>query len=110
MFNFDEAGKLGKETVDTMLKSYSSVAKGFQTLAMEAQDYSKKSYEDGAAVVEKLAGAKSFEKVFEIQSDYAKNAYETFVARATKMSEIYTDIAKEAYKPYERTAAAKPVA
>lgn len=104
MFNFDEANKYGKDAVDTMLKSYSSVAKGFQALASEAQDYSKRSYEDSAAAVEKLAGAKSLDKAFEIQTEYAKSAYETFVARATKMSEIYTDIAKDAYKPYEQAA------
>jgi len=109
MFNFDNANQYGKDAVDTMLKSYSSLAKGFQALATEAQDYSKKSYEDGAAVVERLAGAKSLEKAFEIQGEYARTSYETFVARATKMSEIYTDLAKEAYKPYEQ-AAGKPAA
>lgn len=106
MFNLDEANKVGKEAVDTMLKSYSSMAKGFQTLATEASDYSKKTYDDGAVLFEKLAGAKSFEKAFEIQSDFAKSSYEAFVAQATKMGEIYADIAKEAYKPYE-TAASK---
>jgi len=105
MFNMDEASKLSKDTMDSMLKSYSSMAKGFQTLATEASDYSKKSYEDGAAILEKLTTAKSLEKVFEIQSDYAKSSYEAFIAQATKMSEIYTDIAKEAYKPYEAAAA-----
>ena len=36
-----------------------------------------------------------------MQSDYAKSAYETFVAEATKLSELYADLAKEAYKPFE---------
>ena len=35
--------RVGKEAMDTMLKSYSTMAKGFQTLATEASDYSKKS-------------------------------------------------------------------
>ena len=30
-----------------------------------------------------------------------KSAYEGFVAQATKMGELYVDLAKEAYKPYE---------
>lgn len=101
MFNFEEANKMNKEAMDTMLKSYSSVAKGFQTVVAEATDYSKKSYEDGAQMIEKLSGAKSLDKVFEIQTDFAKQAYEGFVAQATKMSEIYADIVKDAYKPYE---------
>ena len=44
---------------------------------------------------------KSFEKAIEIQTDYAKQAYEGFVAEVTKMSELYADMAKEAYKPFE---------
>lgn len=107
MFHFDDANKYGKEAVDTVLKSCSSMAKGVQALTIEAQDYSRKSYEDGAATFEKLAGAKSFEKAFEIQSDYARASYEAFFARAAKMSEICTEIARDAFKPYDETAGKK---
>ena len=37
----------------------------------------------------------------EVQTEYAKSAYEGLVAQATKMGELYTDLAKEAYKPFE---------
>lgn len=64
-------------------------------------DYSKKSFEEGSAALEKLFGAKSFDKALEIQSDYAKSAYEGFVAESTKIGELFTDLTKEAYKPVE---------
>lgn len=101
MFSFDDANKYGKDAMDNMLKSYSAIAQGMQTMTTEATDFSKKSYEDNAATMEKLFSAKSFEKAFEIQSDYAKTAYETFVSQATKMSEIFADTARKAYEPYE---------
>lgn len=105
MFNFEDANKMGVDAMDTMMKSYSTMAASFQTLASEATDYSKKSIEEGTAAVEKLVAAKSPEKALEIQADYAKSSYEAMVAQATKMGEIYTDIAKEAYKPFEKVAA-----
>ena len=46
-------------------------------------------------------GAKSLEKAMEVQSDYLKSSYEDFVAEATKLGELYADLAKEAYKPFE---------
>jgi hypothetical protein len=52
----------------------SAMTKGFQQITAEATEYSKKSYEDGTAVVEKLVSAKSLDKAIEIQTDYAKNA------------------------------------
>jgi phasin family protein len=106
MFNFDDANKKGKEAMDTALKSYSDVTKGFQAIAAEAAEYSKKSFQDGVAHFETLAGVKSFEAAFELQSSYVKSSYEHFVAEATKLGEMYADLAKNAYKPYEAPVAA----
>lgn len=98
---FEDAGKFGKEFMDTGLKSFASLSKGFQAIAAEATEYSKKSFETGNAAIEKLVAAKSLEKAIEIQADYAKQAYEGFVAQATKIGELYAEVAKDAYKPYE---------
>jgi hypothetical protein len=99
--NFEDFQKLGKENVDTCMKQFGTVSKGWQAIAAEFADYSKKSFEDGSAALEKLFGAKTLEKAIEVQSEYAKTAYEGFVAQATKIGELYTDLAKETYKPLE---------
>jgi phasin protein len=41
------------------------------------------------------------DKAAEIQREYLKSAYEDFVARTTKLGELYVDLAKEAYRPFE---------
>ncbi len=101
MKSFDDMQKLGKDNMELAMKSFGAVSKGFQAIAVEVADYSKKSFEEGSATLEKLLGAKSLEKAVEIQSDYAKSAYEGFVAGATRIGELYADIAKEAYRPFE---------
>ncbi|QRM55554.1 phasin family protein [Sinorhizobium sp. BG8] len=112
MFNFEDASKKSKEAMDTVMKNYSSFAKGIQAIATETADYSKKSFETGLAHVEKLQGAKSLEAAFELQTSYLKSSYESYVAEATKLGEMYADLAKDTYKSYEApvakaTAAAK---
>lgn len=102
----DEAGKFGKEAFDNGLKSFAAVSKSAQAIAVETTDYLKKSVEDGAAAWQDVLKSKSLDRAFEVQSKYAKSAYEGFVAEATKLTELYTDMAKEAYKPFE-TAFAK---
>ena len=99
--NFDDVQKLGKENMDATMKSLGMFSKTTQAIATEVVDYSKKSFEDGTKVLEKLLGAKSLDKAIEIQTEYAKTAYEGFVAEATKISELYADFAKETYKPFE---------
>ena len=99
--NFEDFQKLGKDNMDTCMKQFGTVSKGWQAIATEVADYSKKSFEHSTAAMESLLGAKSLEKAIEIQTDYVKTAYEGFVAEATKIGELYTDLAKESYKPLE---------
>ena len=99
--NIDEAQQLGKDNMDATLKSFGVLSKSLQTIAVELADYSKRVFEQGTAASEKLLGAKSLDKAFEVQSDYLKSSYEGFVAQATKFGELYADLAKEAYRPFE---------
>jgi hypothetical protein len=99
--DFAELQAVGKENVETAMKSAETMSKGAQAIAVEVADYSKKAFEDGTAALEKLFGVKSLEKAIELQSEYAKSSYEGFVAKATKIGELYTDLAKEGYKPFE---------
>jgi len=101
MKNFEDMQKMSKDSMDATMKSFGSLTKASQAIAAEAADYSKKSFEEGTKVFEKILGAKSLDKVLEIQTDYAKTAYEGFVAQATKIGELYADFAKETYKPFE---------
>ena len=104
--NFEDVQKLGKDGLDSAVKAMTALTKGYQAIAAELVDYTKKSFEDGSASMEKIAAVKSLDKALELQSDYAKSAYEAAVARATKIGELYTDLFKEVFKPYE-TAMAK---
>ncbi len=99
--NMDELQQFGKENMDATMKSFGTLSKSWQAIAAEMADFSKKVFEQGTATTEKLIGAKSFEKAIEVQTDYAKSSYESFVAEATKLSELYSDLARDMYKPYE---------
>ena len=99
--NFDDMQKIGKDNLDATMKSFGAFSKSAQAIASEMTDYSKKSFEDGSKAMERLFGAKTLEKAIEIQTDFAKTAYEAFIAEATKIGELYADLAKETYKPFE---------
>jgi phasin family protein len=99
--NFDDVQKFSKDNMDATMKSFGATSKGVQAITAEVTNYSKKSFEDGTAAVEKLFGAKTLEKAIEVQTEYAKKAYEGFVAEATKLGELYTDLAREVFKPFE---------
>lgn len=102
---FEDVGKAGKEYLEASANSLAAITRTMQTITAEAADYARTSFEAGSAALERLAAAKSFEKAFEVQMEYGKQAYEAFVAEATRMTDLCADMAKEAYKPFEAVVA-----
>ena len=112
MKSFEEFQSFGKDGVEAYVASASALTKGFQTIAQEAVEFSRKSFEKGTQAIEMATAAKSFDKAIEVQQAFAKEAYEAFVAQMTKFNELYVAAAKEAYKPFESSLQAfgiKPV-
>jgi hypothetical protein len=101
MVKFGDFQVYGKEHFDAAVASAGTFTKGVQAIATAVSDYSRKSFEDGSAFVEKLASVKSFDKAIEVQTDYTKSAYEALIAESARIGELYADLAKEAYKPVE---------
>jgi hypothetical protein len=91
---------MSKDGFDAALRSYGELNKGFQAITAKVTDYSKKAFEDAARAFEQLAGSKSIEQAIEIQSQY-----DTWVAEASKLSEMYVGMARDAYKPVEQAVA-----
>ena len=102
---FEEFQKVGKDGFDAAVKSFGEMNKGFQAIAAEVTDYSKKAFEDGTRAFEQLLGAKSFEQVIQIQSEYARMVYEAHVTELSKLGEMYAGLTRNAYKPVEQAAA-----
>jgi Phasin protein len=98
----DEFQRASKDGLDASVRSFGEMNKGFQAIAATVIDYSKKSFEDGTHAMQQLVGAKSFEQVWEIQSQYAKKAFDAYVAQASKIGEMYVDLARSSYQPVEQ--------
>jgi len=99
--SFEEFQKLSQQQMDTVNTFASTLTKGLQDIAAESTEYSKKAFAANTAAVEKLLGAKSVESAIEIQTAFAKSAYEDLIAETTKLNELYTKLAAEALKPVQ---------
>jgi hypothetical protein len=99
---FDDMQRMNQTGIDTAMKLFGEWGKSWQAIAAEMTDYTKRSFEDGTQTMEKLMTAKSVEQAIEIQSTYAKRAYDDYMHQMTKLGSMYTELAKEAYRPMER--------
>ena len=101
MIKVDDIQSYGKEHFETIAASAGNLQSGAHAIATAYGDFAKKSFEDTKSFVEKLSGVKSLDKALEAQTEYARSAYETFVAESQKIAGLYTDLAKQTFKPYE---------
>lgn len=94
--------KMGKENYDAMFHSYDELNKNFQAIASRWADFSKRSFEDVSSAWEEMIGAKSVDEAIGVQTKYTKNACENWIAEMSKIGEMYSSAARNAYKPVQK--------
>jgi hypothetical protein len=87
--------------VDAAVRSFEGPTKATLAIASEIADYSKRSSDHNIKMMENLLNARSLDKAIEVQTEYARAAYEGYVSQATKLGQLYTDLAKETFKSYQ---------
>ncbi len=101
MKNVEQIQQATKDIGDTATASAHSFATSLQTIASAHADFAKKLMQDSSEFISQLTSVKEPAKLMELQSEYAKNAYETFVAESKKISELYAEFFKQMTKPLE---------
>jgi hypothetical protein len=84
-----------------------TVRVNFQSIANAYSDYTRKSLEQTRSFVEKLSGVRSLDKVMEAQAEFAKQSYETFVAGSQRICELHRELARQAFRPLQRSSSDK---
>ena len=93
--------QLSRTQFEATTQAAAAVSRGFQQIALEASDLSKRSMEESSAAFGKLIGVRSLEGAIQVQTDFAKTAYEHALTGATRFGELFVSMAKDAYRPFE---------
>ena len=101
MNNVEQFQRHAQQQSEAAMSSASAFAENAKTITAAHAEYTKKAFQDFSEFISKLTSLKSPDEAIKLQVDYAKSAYETFVAESKKISELYTDFAKQTFKPFE---------
>ena len=71
------------------------VVASLATIANAYGAYTGKSVELTWSFLEKLAAVRSLDKAFEVQTEFAKQAFETFLAESRKIHELHSELARQ---------------
>jgi hypothetical protein len=97
----EDFSSYGRDFVESSTQSLASLSGRAQAIATEATEYTRKSVEANGEFVEALFSARSIEDAIDIQANHFRRSYEAFITEASRISELYADLAKDAYKPFE---------
>ncbi len=96
---YGDVAAFGKENYQTFLEFGNAAKSGLEVLQGEALAFSKKALEDSASVAEASIQARTIQELVEIQSDFAKTAFETYVGQMNKLAGIISETSREAFEP-----------
>jgi phasin family protein len=101
MKGYDAFLGYGKETAEAVMKSATVAGKSVESINNELYSFSKQSIEDSVAATKAVMGSKSVHEAFEFQTDFAKSAFEAYVAELSKISELATSATKDTFAPFK---------
>ncbi len=73
----------------------------YQAIADEYRRYTTESLDRTQTFFGRLAGVYSLDKAFELQSEFARQAYDGFLAESLKIRELHSQLAKQRLKQWE---------
>ena len=95
---------LSGEVLPPEVREHAPQTAGAQAIALAYGDYTRKSLLAGRFLVERLVTVRSFDEAFEIQGEFARQAYENFVAHSEKICELYGAWAQQYFRPFDKFA------
>ncbi len=106
--NFDKAVKgydqllgFSKDTVEAYVKAANVAGKGAETLHNEIYGFTKQSIEDSISNAKAVMASKSAHEAFELQTSFAKSAFEAYINNLTKLGELMVATSKESFEPIQ---------
>jgi phasin family protein len=97
-----ELADFNKETVEAVIASSNVVAKGVEDLGQEIATYTQAAVEKNIETAQKLFAVKSVQDAFDLQTEWAKSAFDGFVAESAKLQDMSMALGTKASEPISK--------
>ena len=95
-----------KRNLEAMVASVTAATRAAETLGAQALAYTKSSLETQVEAARAVTGARSMQEAMELQTTFARQAMEAYVAQMNKVTEVVSSAMKDTIKPLNERATA----
>ncbi len=96
---YDQWADFSRENMDAWMRSANAAAKGLEAINTETLTFSRQSMEESLAAAKQVMTARSVQEWIELQSDFTKSAFDSYVGQMTKVSDLFAKSARETLEP-----------
>ncbi len=98
--NYAGVADYNKDFKDAVQASSTAITENAEAATKAMTEYAKGAVEEGLSMANRLFGAKTFQDVINVQTDWAKASFDRFKAESTNMQERSLKAASEAAAPF----------
>ena len=98
---YDQFFTFGKDNAEAMLKSANAAGKGIETINSEVFAYARKSAEESVAAAKAVLSSKTVEEAFQVQSEFSKAVFESYVDQLAKFGDMALATARHSAEPLQ---------
>ena len=96
---FEELNDFNKGNIEALVESSKVAAKVAEQLGQNAAETARKNFEQATAALKSFASAKTPTEFFQLQSDYARSAFDQLIAETSRNSETMLKLAGDVFQP-----------
>lgn len=96
---FDDISKQSKRAVEAMVNATTVTTRGLEAINAENMAFAKTQFDESVAAAKAMFGARTLQDLIDLQTGFAKSAFDSYMSQSTKVSEIATKLAQEAFEP-----------
>ena len=85
---YAEFADFGRETIAAAMSSNAALSAGIETIGQEVALYTRETFTQAGETARGLLGARTFEDVVRLQTEFAKRNFDALIESTTKLSEL----------------------
>ncbi len=98
---YDEVATLGKDNIDAYVQSSTLFAKAVEAMSKELMSFAQLSVDTSVANTKALFGAKTVRELIDLQADFSRSGFDSFVTESAKLTELSMTLANETIEPIQ---------
>jgi hypothetical protein len=99
--DYDGLASFGRENIEAAVKANAALSAGIEAIGQEVMACARTALQSATETARGLLGAKTFEDVVRLQTDFAQRHFDGLMAESVKLSELGCSLATGALAPWE---------